>query len=147
MGTTGVLRGGCALLVLLQVGVGLWAALGPEAFFSGYPTRASGWVALFPPYNEHLVRDYGLALLQLGPLALVCLKAPEPAFVAALLIGVLLFHLPHGIYHELHVVRTDDLVWQRLSLWTPVVLAAGLLVPTWRLARSRRPGTTAPAAG
>jgi hypothetical protein len=142
-----VLLTGCALLILVQVGAGLWAAVFPEAFFAGYPTPGVGWVALFPPYNEHLVRDYGLALLQLAPLALVCLKLPEPAFVAALLIGVLLFHLPHGIYHELHVARTDDLVLQRLSLWTPVVLAAALLYPTWRLAKSRRPQTAAPTTG
>lgn len=144
MGARGVLRAGCALLILVQVGAGSWAALFPDAFFSGYPAPGVGWVALFPPYNEHLVRDYGLALLQLAPLALVCLKLPEPAFVAALLIGVLVFHVPHGVYHELHVVRTDDLAWQRLTLWAPVVLAAGLLYPTWRLARSRRPGTAAP---
>ncbi|ROP42479.1 hypothetical protein [Saccharothrix texasensis] len=144
MDTRVVLRVGCALLVLVQVAVGLWAALAPEGFFSGYPTPEVGWVALYPPYNEHLVRDYGMALLQLAPLALVCLKRPEPVFVAALLAGVLLFHLPHAVFHELHVVRTDDLVWQRLALWSPVVIAAALLWPTWESARSRRPPTTAP---
>ncbi|WP_158852472.1 hypothetical protein [Saccharothrix deserti] len=138
MGTKAVLRTGCALLILWQVAIGLWAVLFPEGFYLGYPTREVGWVAMFPPYNEHLVRDYGLALLQLAPLALVCLKRPEPVFVTAMLIGSLLFNAPHAVYHELHIVRTDDLALQRLSLCTPIVLAVGLLYLTHKLKASLR---------
>ncbi|WP_447007178.1 hypothetical protein ACRAKI_12210 [Saccharothrix isguenensis] len=134
----GLLRAGCVLLIAWQVVVGLWAVLSPEGFFFGYPTREIGWVAMFPPYNEHLTRDYGLALLQLAPLTLVCLKLPEPVFVGALLTGSLLFHVPHLVFHELHVVRTDDLALQRLFLWMPIVLAAVLLYVARKLATRSR---------
>jgi hypothetical protein len=136
MGTTTRLRLGLALLLLWQTGPALWAAVSPAGFFTTFPTPAHAWVRLFPPYNEHLVRDFGLALLQFAPVAAVCVRWPEPVFVRAVLIGSLLFSVPHLIYHELHVVRVDDLVWQRLSLWFPIVLAAWLLS---RTRSSRRP--------
>lgn len=137
--TKALLRVGIVVLVSWQVAIGLWAALHAEGFFFGYPTRGLSWVSMFPPYNEHLVRDYGLTLLQLAPVALVCLKRLDRAVVAATLIGVLLFHVPHLLYHEAHIVRTDDLALQRLFLWTPVVVAVGLLCLTRKLAKSLRP--------
>ncbi|MFJ6677169.1 hypothetical protein ACIQMJ_39220 [Actinosynnema sp. NPDC091369] len=130
MSTTTRLRLGLALLVLWQTGPALWAAVSPAGFFSTFPTPSHAWVRLLPPYNEHLVRDFGLALLQFTPVAAVCVGRPEPVFVRAVLIGSLLFSVPHLIYHELHVVRVDDLVWQRLSLGFPVALAAYLLYLT-----------------
>lgn len=132
MSRTTLLRAGLALLTLWQAGPALWAVVAPAGFYSTFPTPDHAWVRLFPPYNEHLVRDFGLALAQLVPVAVVCVKRPEPVFVRAVLIGSLLFAVPHLIYHELHVVRVDDLLWQRLSLWFPVVLAGWLLVLTRR---------------
>ncbi|MEV8435870.1 hypothetical protein AB0425_00720 [Actinosynnema sp. NPDC051121] len=131
------LRAGIALLTLWQAGPALWAVVSPAGFFSTFPTPDHAWVRLFPPYNEHLVRDFGLALAQFVPVAVVCVKRPEPVLARAVLIGSLLFSVPHLVYHELHVMRVDDLLWQRLSLWFPIVLAAWLLVLT---RRSDEPG-------
>ncbi|MCE6997273.1 hypothetical protein LZG04_21060 [Saccharothrix sp. S26] len=126
MSGTTRLRVGIALLGLWQGGPAVWAALWPAGFFSTFPTADHAWVRLVPPYNEHLVRDFGLALAQFLPVAVVCVKWPEPVFARAVLVGSLLFSVPHLIYHELHVVRVDDVVWQRLSLWFPIVPAAWL---------------------
>ncbi|ONI91681.1 hypothetical protein ALI22I_07315 [Saccharothrix sp. ALI-22-I] len=136
MSTTTRLRTGIVLLALWQAGPALWAVVSPDGFFGAFPTPDHAWVRLFPPYNEHLVRDFGLALAQFVPVAAVCVKWPEPVFVRAVLIGSLLFSVPHMVYHEMHVVRADDLVWQRLSLWFPIVLAGWLLYLT-RSSRSR----------
>ena len=136
MSTTTPLRIGLAVLALWQAGPALWAVVSPAGFFSTFPTPGHSWVRLLPPYNEHLTRDFGLALTQFVPAAAVCVRWPEPVFVRAVLIGSLLFSVPHLIYHEMHVVRVDDLAWQRLSLWFPVVLACWLLYLTTSLRRA-----------
>lgn len=133
--TTTLLRTGIALLALLQAGPALWAVVSPEGFFSSYPTPDHAWVSMFPPYNEHLVRDLGLASVQIVPVAAVCVRWPEPRLVRAVLIATLVFNAPHLLFHETHVVRTDDLIWQRLVLWFPVLLAVWLLPLTYQRTR------------
>jgi hypothetical protein len=40
-------------------------AVAPAGFFSRFPFAGHAWVALLPPYNEHLVRDVGALSLAL----------------------------------------------------------------------------------
>ena len=47
------LRRGLGLLAGVQVLLGLWILLLPDAFWVGR------WVSLLPPCNEHLLRDLG----------------------------------------------------------------------------------------
>ncbi|MBW4718092.1 hypothetical protein [Saccharothrix obliqua] len=129
---TAWLRAGFVLLVAWQAGAGLWAAVFPEGFFGSFPVPSHAWVSMFPPYNEHLVRDFGLALLQCVPVTVVCIRYPERRFVRAVLIGLLLFSVSHALFHEAHVVRTDDLLLQRVFLLFPVVLAVVLLYLSWK---------------
>jgi hypothetical protein len=41
-----------------DIGLGLWAFLGPESFYAS--------IAAFPPYNQHLLHDLGAFLAGLG---------------------------------------------------------------------------------
>ncbi|GAA0248128.1 hypothetical protein GCM10010492_54880 [Saccharothrix mutabilis subsp. mutabilis] len=137
MRTATLLRTGIIVLALWQAGPALWAVVSPEGFYWAFPTPDHAWVSAHPPYNEHLVRDLGLAALQLVPVAAVCVKWPQPVFVRAVLIASLVFSLPHMVYHETHVAHTHDLLWQRAALWFPILLAISLL-PLTR-ARAKEP--------
>ncbi|CAL9428172.1 hypothetical protein SUDANB95_01981 [Actinosynnema sp. ALI-1.44] len=137
MRTTTLLRTGVIVLALWQAGPALWAVVSPEGFYSAFPTPDHAWVSSHPPYNEHLVRDLGLAALQLVPVAAVCVKWPEPVFVRAVLVASLVFSLPHMVYHETHAAHTDDLLWQRVALWLPILLAVSLL-PLTRVREKER---------
>lgn len=59
-----VLRVGLAVLAAMQALVG-WALVAPREFYDGFPIAGHAWVALLPPYNEHLVRDVGAFSLAL----------------------------------------------------------------------------------
>jgi hypothetical protein len=135
------LRLGLVLLALLQGVPALWAAVWPRSFYAGFPTRGRAWLTLFPPANDHLVRDFGLMALQLTA-ALVCAAIrAEFRFVRAILLAALVFYVPHLVYHQLHLVAGSDLPAQLVSQVTPLVLVALLLVVN-RLTRppEREPG-------
>ena len=53
-------------LAAIQFVIGLWALFLPVAFYEAFPYGGTPWVALLPPYNEHLVRDVGAGTLALG---------------------------------------------------------------------------------
>ena len=60
-------------LVALAIGngaTGLLARLDPQGFYDDFPF-GRGWVAADGPYNEHLVTDFGAALLAIAALCLV----------------------------------------------------------------------------
>jgi len=48
-----------AFLALTTLITGAWALFAPLSFFTTFPAPGHPWVALLPPYNEHLVRDVG----------------------------------------------------------------------------------------
>ena len=39
--------------------VALWILLAPRGFYDTFPTGPAEWVSPLPPFNEHLLRDYG----------------------------------------------------------------------------------------
>jgi hypothetical protein len=135
------LRLGLGLLAVLQGVPALWAALWPRLFYAGFPTRGRAWLTLFPPFNDHLVRDFGLMSLQLAAVLLFAAIRVEFRFVQGTLLAALVFHVPHLIYHQLHVVAGSDLLSQLLSQLAPVVLAVVLLLVN-RQTRPREPGCT-----
>ncbi len=47
-----------AAFAAYDIGLGLWAFLGPESFYAT--------IASFPPYNQHLLHDLGAFLSGLG---------------------------------------------------------------------------------
>ncbi|MHA6620825.1 hypothetical protein [Pseudonocardia sp. DLS-67] len=122
------------ILGLLAAGhgvAGLWALAAPLVFYEGFPLPGHPWVALLPPYNEHLVRDFGALNLALAVvLAGAALRADRAtARLAAL--AVLAAAVPHAAYHVLHLSHFPpaDAVTQTVG----TVLHIALLVVVLRL--------------
>jgi len=131
-------------LLLLALGQGLpalWAAAAPHGFYRSFPTPDRHWVALFPPYNEHLTRDFGLATLQVAVLAAIAAARPQRLLVRAVSLASLVFSVPHLVYHQLHAVPSTDLAAQTTSQVLPVVVALAVLVLNERRRRGAAGGS------
>lgn len=125
-----VLRIGLAVLAVPALIVGVWAAFAPRSFYDDFPGVGRTWVAPDGPYNQHLVRDVGelnLALVVITAIALVTLV---PMLVRAVLVGWLVYSVPHLVYHlrNTEPFSTDDQVSIAASLALVPILAAVLLV-------------------
>lgn len=91
-----------ALLVYEAVTIGvvsLWILIAPRGFYDDFPVGASAWVSALPPFNEHLIRDFGSAGLGLAVLAGLAALWMDRRLVWAAAIAVLAGSLPHTIYH------------------------------------------------
>ena len=91
-----------ALLIYEAVTIGivsLWILLAPRGFYEDFPVGASAWVSALPPFNEHLIRDFGSAGLGLAVLAGLAALWMDRRLVWAAAIAVLAGSLPHTIYH------------------------------------------------
>ena len=119
-----VVRGGLGILVLVQFGTGLWQLLLPEGFYRDFPT-----VSLAPPYNEHLMRDFGAANVALGIIVLAVAVWFEKRHVVLVLVAYLAFSIPHALFHFTHLndASSADVLFQIASLGSAVVLPVILL--------------------
>ena len=94
-----------ANLVLLAVGQGfaaVWALAAPRSFFDDFPVPGAHWVSALPPYNEHLVRDYGASFLAISVLALVAAWLAERRLMQITLSVWVVAAVPHLIFHLAH---------------------------------------------
>lgn len=97
-----VVRVGLVLLALGQGGGAVWALLAPRGFYDGFPGGGWHWVAALPPYNEHLIRDYGASFTALSVLALAAAIVAERRLVLVALGVWLVAALPHLAFHVAH---------------------------------------------
>ena len=79
------------------VAIGILAA--PRGFYDDFPLGPSAWVSALPPYNEHLIRDFGAAGLGLAVLAGLAAWWMDRRLVQAAAICLFLGSLPHALYH------------------------------------------------
>ena len=89
-------------LIYLAVTIGLVAAMiliSPRGFYDDFPSGPSAWVSVLPPYNEHLLRDFGSAGLGLATLAGLAAWWMDRRLVQAAAISLFVGSLPHAIYH------------------------------------------------
>jgi hypothetical protein len=122
-----------AALVLLSLGQGLpgaWALFAPRSFYDGFPVPGNGWVARFPPYNEHLVRDLGALSLGLTTVLVLAAVHPERRLVRAAAWGCLGFTVPHLVFHVAHLGRfgAADVVAQLISQVAPILISGLVLL-------------------
>ena len=80
-------------------GVGLWILLAPQGFYDDFPPGSSAWVSVLPPFNEHLIRDFGAAGLAMGVIAALAAWWMDRRLVQAAAIGIFAGSLPHAVYH------------------------------------------------
>jgi hypothetical protein len=114
----------------LQIGlVAIWILVAPQSFYDNFPTGPSAWVSVLPPYNEHLLRDFGSAGLGLTVLAVIAAVWLERRVVQAAAIAIFAGSLPHAIYHltTTESQSTGDNVASLIGLFLQVLLPLALL--------------------
>ncbi|MEV5509845.1 hypothetical protein [Streptomyces orinoci] len=136
---TALLRPGLVLLAALHSVLGGWALFLPQSFYRDFPAPGHAWVAMFPPYNEHLLRDYGGLNLAFALIFGACAIRPERLVVRVSLLGYECYALPHLLFHLGHLrhFRAADAVGQTASL-TLTAIAPPLLL-TLSYAGATRP--------
>ncbi len=114
------------VLAVAALSVGLPATLAPQWFFDDYPALTT-WVALLPPYNEHLVTDVGGLHLGFGLLFVWALYRPSRQLILPICSAYLLVQFLHFIFHIGHLedFSTLEAVSQTIAL--AVVVLASLL--------------------
>jgi hypothetical protein len=133
-------------LIYMAVAVGLvaaWILIAPKHFYDEFP-GPSHWASALPPYNEHLIRDFGSAGLGLAVLAGLAAVWMERRLVQAAAIALFLGSLPHAIYHATTTesYSTADNIFSLAGLYLEVLLPLAVLY----LATGRRQtAETAPA--
>jgi len=140
-----LLRVGLLILSATQAIVGVWALPAPRAFYDGFPLPGHPWVALLPPYNEHLVRDVGAFNLALTVVLVAAAWTLEPTLVRVALVALLVYAVPHTIFHAGHLdgFPPGDALGQTVGTVLHLLLSASLLALTWRLpARPAPSGAT-----
>lgn len=91
-----------ALLIYEAVTIGAvsaWILIAPRGFYDDFPVGSSAWVSALPPFNEHLLRDFGSAGLGLAVLAALAALWMDRRLAWAAAISILAGSLPHTIYH------------------------------------------------
>jgi hypothetical protein len=94
------LRGCLAALAAPNTIIGGWALVAPRAFYDRFfPGLGSDWVSALGPYDEHLVRDFGGALLAIGVLLWLAAGLLERRLVQAALMTAIVQSVPHLAFH------------------------------------------------
>ena len=132
------LRAGLAFLALIQAILGGWSLLAPKLFYDNFPLPTNQWVAYFPPFNEHLLRDFGALNLALCAVLVFAAVAMERALTQAALVGCLVYGVPHLIFHLGHLSHMPfvDQVGNVVSLVAVVLIPLALLPSTLRIGRT-----------
>jgi hypothetical protein len=127
-------RGALALLSLVGLQVGGWAALAPRSFYDDFPGGGRAWVAADGPYNEHLVRDFGDLNLALTVVTVIALWTMTPVVVRAAAMAWLVYSVPHLVYHARHidVYDSSDQLLNLSALGGAVVLSATAFALSFR---------------
>jgi hypothetical protein len=121
-----VATGSLGVLALSQAVVGLWALLAPRHFFDAFPAAGHAWVALLPPYNEHLVRDVGALSCALLVVLVVAAASARPVLVRTAALAFAVYAVPHTLFHGLHLEHFGqaDATAQMLGFAGQLVLVA-----------------------
>ena len=145
MGLRRVLRVGLFILAAMQATLGLWALSAPRAFYDGFPLPRHAWVALLPPYNEHLVRDVGAFSLALTVVLCAAALILDRTMIRVALLALAVFAIPHTIFHALHLegFPATDARAQTIGTVLQLILIASLFALTWRLP-ARAPALSTP---
>ena len=129
-----IVRVALAVLAVVGLQVGLWAAFAPRRSTTtsrGPAASGSRWMG---PYNEHLVRDAGALNLALAVVAIVAFVTLSRAAILAAGGAWLAFGVPHLLYHLRHLdpLESADAVAVPLTLGLNVLVAALVLWTAWR---------------
>src|SRR5436190_23056284 len=94
-----VMRAGLALLALPSAVIAGWTLVAPHAFYDNFPGAGRHWVSALPPYNEHLLRDFGSASLTIAIVLIGAALVLERRFVQVALLAFIAGTAAHLGYH------------------------------------------------
>lgn len=130
----GVIRFALGYVAIALGLVAVYILIAPRAFYDDFPAGSSAWVSALPPFNEHLIRDFGAAGLGLAVLAGLAAWWLDRRLVQAAAVALFLGTAPHTIYHFTtteaystadNVVSLGGLVLQTLLPLAVLYLASG----------------------
>src|SRR5688572_5792116 len=93
------IRAGLWFIAANQAIVGIWALVFPRSFYDDFPGAGLDWVVAISKYSEHLIRDVGAFNLAFAVMFLWVGSSLEKSAVRAVLVGWLVFSIPHLIFH------------------------------------------------
>ena len=141
----GLIRAVLLYVAITSGMVSLWILAAPRGFYDDFPLGSREWVSVLPPYNEHLLRDYGSALLGLTVLATAAAILMERRLVQVTLLVLFAGITPHLVYHltTTESYSTGDNIVSLGGLALQSLLPLGLLALTAERRRGAhpRPGT------
>ncbi|GAB3997003.1 hypothetical protein GCM10028807_41030 [Spirosoma daeguense] len=107
---------------------GIWALFFPYEFYAHFPGFGHTWVSVDGPYNEHLIRDVGAFFMAITTLCVLALR--QPLLIKATAICLLVFNVPHLLYHlqHLHMLPPIDQVGNVVVLSLAALLPIPLLL-------------------
>jgi hypothetical protein len=120
------------LLALPSAVIAGWTLIAPHAFYGDFPGGGRHWVSALPPYNEHLLRDFGAASLAIVVFLVGAAIILERRLVQVALIAFLAYSIPHFAYHltTTEHYSTGDNVASLGGFALTMALAVALLVLT-----------------
>ncbi|HET7121270.1 MAG TPA: DUF4345 family protein [Solirubrobacterales bacterium] len=126
-------RGALGLTGLYAVTIGALAAFAPHAFYDHFPFIGD-YVAMLPPFNEHLVTDVGGLYLGFAVVLGWAAWKPERTLVLAACSGFILAAALHLVFHASHLegFSTADGIGEIAGL---ALLLAPPAVAIWAVAR------------
>ena len=134
MSATQGTRIGLVVLGVQGLFPGVWATASPRGFYDDFPGFGAHWISDDGPFNEHLIRDFGALNLALAVLALLAALWMTRQLVIATAVSVLVYGVPHFLYHALNGQEGDPL--NQIALYGGLalgpVLAAVILVANAR---------------
>lgn len=127
-----LVRMSLGLLTASQLVIGGWALLAPMHFFTAFPAAGHAWVALLPPYNEHLVRDVGALSLALAVVLATATVTADRRLVRVAAVAFAVYTVPHTIFHGSHLdgFSPGDAAAQMSGFVLQLLLAAVALAST-----------------
>jgi hypothetical protein len=127
------------LLALTPLFVGAGTLFFPHAFYNDFPPGSRHWVDRLGPYNEHLMTDFGGALLGQATVLLLAAWWLDRRVVIAALAASTVQSTAHFAYHltTTDAYSTSDNVASLLGLVFSAVLSVALLAYTATAAGSR----------
>ena len=137
----GLIRTGLVLLAIPSVVIAAWSLSSPRGFYGDFPGLGRHWVSALPPFNEHLLRDFGAANVTIALVLLGAAFFCERRLVQVAVIAFFLGSLPHFIYHLTTTdhYSTSDNIWSLGGFVVELLIAIGVWVLTVRAPRRHGP--------
>jgi len=135
---------GLWIMALASLLAGISQQFTPRAFYDTFPGFGMQWVSTDGPFNEHLMRDLGGANLALALLIFFAIARPTTGLVRAICLAVLVYQVPHFIYHAAHLgllPTSLDRFLQTASLALILLIPTLVLIGTRRISTTRRTDT------